>query len=278
MAQDYQEFVDKFKPKKTTDDCYTPPIIYDTVLAWVEKEYGIDRAQVIRPFKPNGDYQSEDYTGRVVVDNPPFSCLAAIIDWYNERNIKYFLFAPSLTALEYSNRTGICCVFTNSQIVYENGAHVRTAFLTNMDDCIARSACDLSRGLDEANKQVEKEKAYGRTQNRKGTVAKYNYPDEPVTSARLTNLAAKGVNFKLKRGHFVRRLDAQKPIKKSIFGAGLLISTQDAQKLKAEETRVKEEKERELELSKLKAQGARLQDGVIHLELSEREQTIIDNL
>lgn len=22
---DYEDFVDKFKPKKTTDDCYTPP-------------------------------------------------------------------------------------------------------------------------------------------------------------------------------------------------------------------------------------------------------------
>ena len=23
---DYEDFVDKFKPKKTTDDCYTPPV------------------------------------------------------------------------------------------------------------------------------------------------------------------------------------------------------------------------------------------------------------
>lgn len=273
VAQDYQEFVEKFKPKKTTDDCYTPPLIYDTVLAWVEKEYGIDRAQVIRPFKPNGDYQSEDYTGRVVVDNQPFSCLAEILDWYNERNIKYFLFAPSLTVLNYVNRTGVCCVFANARIVYENGANVRTAFLTNMDDCVARSACDLSRGLDEANKQVEKEKAYGRTQNHKGTVEKYNYPDELVTSARLANLAAKGAEFKIKRGHFVRRLDVQKPIKKAIFGAGLLVSTKDAQELKEQEKKANERKEQAL-----RAQGMHLQDGVIHFELSEREKEIINNL
>lgn len=25
----YEEFVDKFKPKKTTDDCYTPGAIYE---------------------------------------------------------------------------------------------------------------------------------------------------------------------------------------------------------------------------------------------------------
>lgn len=273
MAQDYQEFVDKFKPKKTTDDCYTPPIIYDTVLAWVEKEYGIDRAQVIRPFKPNGDYQSEDYTGRVVVDNPPFSCLAAIVDWYNERNIKYFLFAPSLTALEYSHREGVCCVFVNARIVYENGANVRTAFLTNMDDCIARSARDLSHELDKANKQVEKEKTYGRTQNRKGATAKYNYPDELVTSAHLEKLAAKGAEFKIKRGHFVRRLDAQKPIKKAIFGAGLLVSTKEAQELKEQEKKANERKEQAL-----RAQGMHLQDGVIDFELSEREKEIINNL
>ncbi len=33
----YEEFVEKFKPKKTTDDCYTPPIIYDAVLNWVRE-------------------------------------------------------------------------------------------------------------------------------------------------------------------------------------------------------------------------------------------------
>lgn len=25
---EYEGFVDKFKPKKTTDDCYTPPAVY----------------------------------------------------------------------------------------------------------------------------------------------------------------------------------------------------------------------------------------------------------
>lgn len=30
-GETYEEFVEKFKPKKTTDDCYTPPEIYETV-------------------------------------------------------------------------------------------------------------------------------------------------------------------------------------------------------------------------------------------------------
>ena len=33
---DYEGFVDKFKPRKTTDDCYTPPAIYDEVVRWVD--------------------------------------------------------------------------------------------------------------------------------------------------------------------------------------------------------------------------------------------------
>lgn len=28
---EYEAFVDKFKPKLTTDDCYTPPEVYEVV-------------------------------------------------------------------------------------------------------------------------------------------------------------------------------------------------------------------------------------------------------
>lgn len=31
VNEDYKAFVDKFKPKKTTDDCYTPANIYEAV-------------------------------------------------------------------------------------------------------------------------------------------------------------------------------------------------------------------------------------------------------
>ena len=33
--EDYDGFVEKFKPKKATDDCYTPPKIYDEVLRYM---------------------------------------------------------------------------------------------------------------------------------------------------------------------------------------------------------------------------------------------------
>ena len=34
LFEDYDGFVEKFKPKKTTDDCYTPPDVYDCVSDW----------------------------------------------------------------------------------------------------------------------------------------------------------------------------------------------------------------------------------------------------
>ena len=41
-GETYEEFVEKFKPKKTTDDCYTPPSVYAVIKDWACKEYGID--------------------------------------------------------------------------------------------------------------------------------------------------------------------------------------------------------------------------------------------
>ena len=49
-GETYEQFVEKFKPKKTTDDCYTPPLIYDCVANWVANEYGINCDEFCRPF------------------------------------------------------------------------------------------------------------------------------------------------------------------------------------------------------------------------------------
>lgn len=37
----YQDFVEKFKPKKTTDDCYTPPDVYEAVRDWAVNRYAL---------------------------------------------------------------------------------------------------------------------------------------------------------------------------------------------------------------------------------------------
>ena len=56
-GETYEEFTAKFEPKRTTDDCYTPPEVYDCVLRWAHREYGFDLAKVARPFYPGGDYE-----------------------------------------------------------------------------------------------------------------------------------------------------------------------------------------------------------------------------
>ena len=97
---EYKEFEDKFKPKKTTDDCYTPDNIYETVADYVATRFKVDRNKFVRPFYPGGDYEKYNYmSDSIVVDNPPFSILAQIVKWYQSQGIKFFLFAPGLTII-----------------------------------------------------------------------------------------------------------------------------------------------------------------------------------
>lgn len=89
-GETYEEFVAKFNKEapKTTDDCYTPPDIYEVVLDWAKEHLNIGDRPVVRPFYPGGDFENYDYPENcVVVDNPPFSIFARILKWYNERGI-----------------------------------------------------------------------------------------------------------------------------------------------------------------------------------------------
>ena len=91
-SPEYSEFLEKFRPKKTTDDCYTPPETFAAITRWVSKAYGIDPATVVRPFWPGGDYERANYpAGCVVLDNPPFSILSKIIGFYQAKGIRFFL-------------------------------------------------------------------------------------------------------------------------------------------------------------------------------------------
>lgn len=121
-SKEYQDFVNKFKPKKTTDDCYTPPAVYDVVLNYVKEKCNIEGLRVLRPFYPNGDYENETYDENcVVIDNPPFSIISKIIRFYLERNIKFFLFAPHLTL--FGTNEDYTSIVTYSDIIYQNGEY-----------------------------------------------------------------------------------------------------------------------------------------------------------
>lgn len=141
---DYKAFVEKFEPKKTTDDCYTPTEVYDVVLEHVRAEYSIpEDTPIIRPFFPGGDYEHHNYPeGCVVVDNPPFSILSKILDFYRAHNIRFFLFSPALTSICYVvKREGLTFVTTGVSVKYANGAVVNTGFITNMSPDLFFTTC-----------------------------------------------------------------------------------------------------------------------------------------
>lgn len=214
----YKAFTEKFKEAKTTDDCYTPQNVYDVLADWVAEEYGIPRERFMRPFRPGGDYQAEEYPeGCAVVDNPPFSILAQICGWYLDRGVRFFLFGPTLTLI--GNLRGdrvdrLCVVLSGNQITYENGAVVNTSYITNMDErYTVRIEAELRRRMEEADKvnqrMLHKE------------LPKYVYPDTVMTGGDYT-LARWGQTLRIPRGEcqFIRTLDAQKDAGKSVFGGG----------------------------------------------------------
>ena len=255
LFNDYDEFVEKFKPKKTTDDCYTPKVVYNTVADWVANEYNLNKADFVRPFYPGGDYEHFEYDNKIVVDNPPFSILAQIIKFYVDKKIKFFLFAPTLTGLcRYGD---ICTVMPiGVTIEYENGAVVNTSFATNLEphEIRARTPPILYETVDEANK-INKQKD-------KKSLPKYSYPMELVTTAAIYPFAKYGIDFVIPRSESVRvsDLDAQRQYKKTVYGCGWFVSERvKAERVKAE--RVKAEREKTL-----------------RWELSEREKEIIKKL
>ena len=215
---DYEGFVEKFKPKKTTDDCYTPPEVYEVIKDWVCNRYGINPCTIVRPFYPGGDFENFNYPeGCLVLDNPPFSILAKIKRFYLEKEIKFFLFAPSLTLFSSPDLVKkICHIGVGADIVYENGAVVKTSFVTNLDkQYSAFTAPDLYLAISAVN--FEKKTKH---------LPKYSYPAEIITSADLQKMACYGVSFQIPVSACVYcdALDAQKQKNKPIFGGGLLVS------------------------------------------------------
>jgi len=215
---DYEKFISKFKAAKTTDDCYTPQPIYEAVVDYVfEKAQLPEDTEIVRPFRPNGDYTAEEYPdGCVVIDNPPFSILSKIIRFYVGRGIKFFLFAPALTLFSSSSSycTKVVCGVT---VTYANKAKVSTSFVTNIygDNAII---CDneLYRRIKEVDDSL--------TAASSKELQKITYPDNVVSAALLQKIA--------KRLTYVIPADQIRHIKTAggvaIFGGGFLLSSKAA--------------------------------------------------
>ena len=126
-----EEFLKKFKPLNGSDECYTPPLVFECVYNYVRELFPqFNNMENLRPFKPNGNFLKENYTSKIVIDTPPFSILSSIIQYYKLNNINFWLFAPALTIMHYYGACDI--VLIKNDITYTNGARINTSFVTNM--------------------------------------------------------------------------------------------------------------------------------------------------
>ena len=210
--KDYEAFVEKFKPKKTTDDCMTPPEVYECVLQYVKETRGIEGRRVVRPFWPGGDYERYPYQpGDVVVDNPPFSILARILTFYIERGIDFWLFCPHLTSFNHIGKR-LTVVVTDITITYANGAKINTDFYTSLypESIAAVADGTLHLLLDDVQKKSRAMKAK--------VLPRYRYPANVLTGVWLgTHIASRGGHYELRRDEMrvVSALDYQKKTRES---------------------------------------------------------------
>lgn len=254
----YKEFVDKFKPKKTTDDCYTPQIVYEAVKGWAVKEQNWGGRPIVRPFWPGWDYKAYDYPENcVVIDNPPFSCISEIARFYKEKGIDYFLFAPALTIFAIQAAKSRICV--GATVTYANGAKVATSFISSRGPLI-RSAPELYRILKDAD-------ARNRRTEVSAALPKYSYPDNVITASAVGLMSKHEIDYQEDVGIFTSALDAQREKKKTIFGGGFIVPADAATKAqeaarKAKNIFVWELSEREVKELKELEDAASQKDGV----------------
>ena len=178
-----------------------------------------------------------------------------------ENGIKFFLFAPSLTA--FGGRKvidKICHIICDCDITYENGAIVKTSFVTNLEpELIAMTSPELTKLVNTTMENV--------LRGKRKTLPKYEYPDHIVTAAIMQRWARYGVDFQVRKGECiaVSRLDAQREKKKNIFGGGLLLSDAKAKERAAAERAAAERAAAE------RAAAERYQ-------LSERERELVKSM
>lgn len=255
LFDNYESFVDKFKAPKTTDDCYTPPEVYNCVLKYVAEKYNIRGAKIVRPFYPGGDYENCEYPeGCIVLDNPPFSIISQIAKFYTENGIKFFLFAPHLTL--FSPRVEYTRIVVGATVIYENGANVKTSFISNLfEDIAVMSDPHLYREMEKINEL------------RKVNLPKYKYPPEVLTVYSVQWCVERGVSMQFKKSEVfqIGGLSSQKKCKKAIFGGGYLLSeTATENKVLAEKAAAEK--------------AAAEKENIIVWKLSDKEKEIIKSL
>ena len=227
LFDDYEAFTEKFKPKKTTDDCYTPAPVFEAVrdFALALNPEATAGRRVIRPFWPGGDYESEDYTGGAVIDNPPFSIFSKIVRFYASRWVPFFLFAPGLTVMfgPVGTLAGVTGVVVNTSIIYENGAKVNTSFVTKFWSGAPRMAISgkLKRIVMEAMARAARDKGKRKIEWPKNVI--------PALSAIKLATAGEDIEIPAAEAFYINELNCGQ----RMHSGGLIVSDRVAAELRA---------------------------------------------
>lgn len=210
----------------STDECYTPPAVYDTVLDYAVERYQLQGKHIVRPFIPGGDYQKYAYDKNdVVIDNPPFSMTTKITNWYIDHNIPFFLFVNGLYGVSLSRglHGKATVIVTNSNVSFYNKGsekRIKLGFVTNLDpkNIIIRGDAILTNKL---NGLVDKK-----------SFKRFHYPDNVLKNNDILAALQRNVELKLTTDNclFEDNLDyhkAQMHAKQQrfdVFGGGYLVN------------------------------------------------------
>ena len=255
----YDKFVNKFKPKLTTDDCYTPQPIYEAVCEWVDKNItSLSGRKIIRPFFPGGDYKHHNYPeGCIVIDNPPFSISAQILDFYLQRNIPFFLFGNGLTLFS-AKREKLTHIIIGENIEFENGANVNVGFFTNLCPGVrvwlAADLANTVRKIQAKPQELEKYKT-----------------DIHIQNTGLLRRISKWVSLKImtNESEFISKLSDGS----AIFGGGIILSDDAARRVKEKRMQAEEERRR-VEEERRRVEEERS----VNRTIGDKEREIIERL
>lgn len=139
------------------------------------------------------------------------------------RSIPAAITSGSLTCMSGKDSMSFTHLSCGANITYDNGAVVRTEFVTNLpSEYVLESAPELGRIINEVTRN---DKSFPR----------YEYLLSVMTSAICEKYARRGIDYKVRRSQAVRisALNAQKAVGKSIFGGGLLLSVEETAKREA---------------------------------------------
>ena len=183
-------------------------------------------------------------------ENPPFSILSAIVRFFCQNGIQFFIFAPSLTLFS-AHDCDVTYIVANAPVTYENGAVVSTGFITNLIPDL-RIWCnpDLREQIIAAQPSEDKTK--------QGFV----YPDNIVTSAVLGRLVAHATELKIRKVscEHIKSSDSAEEQGRSLYGGGYIMSDRAAAERAAAE------------------RAAAERAAATRLNISARERAIIERL